>query len=102
MMNRLCVFLIFLVLLGGCRREDIREMTVVMPELKAADCEVVEKALARYEGIDKKSYKWDLEKRSLTLVYDSMKLAQSNVRYAIDEKGIKVQFPEKTDDHAGH
>jgi len=45
---------------------------------------------------------WDFEKKTLALRYDSMKIAQANIRHAIDEKGIKVAFPEKTTDRAGH
>ena len=43
-----------------------------------------------------------MEARTLTLRYDSMQVAQANIRYAIDEKGVKVAFPEKADDRAGH
>ena len=86
----------------GCTREDIREMTVVMPGLKAAEQPLVLEAIAKYNGIDKNSYKWDLAAGTLTLRYDSMQVAQSNIRYAIEERGIKVEFPKKTDNHAGY
>ena len=89
-------------LLSGCRREDIREMTVSMPGLTEADKPKVVEALAKYNGIDKSSYTWDIAAKTLTLRYDSMQIAQANVRYAIDEKGVKVAFPAKTDDRAGH
>ncbi len=94
--------LVLLALAGGCRREDIRTMTVVMPDLKAADRAVVEAALSKYRGVDASSYRWDAEGKTLTLSYDSMKVAQSNIRYAIDEKGIAVAFPTKETDRAGH
>ena len=94
-------FLVF-ALLSGCRREDFREMTVTMPGLTEANKQVVVEALAKYQGIDHSSYKWDMSAKTLTLSYDSMKIAQANVRYAIDEKGVKVSFPEKTDNHAGY
>ena len=81
--------------LPGCRRTDVREMTVVMPNLTEADKPRVVEALARYNGIDKSSYHWDFAAKTLTLRYDSMQIAQANVRYAIDEKGIKVDFPKK-------
>ena len=91
-----------LALLGGCRRTDVREMTVTMPSLREADKATVVEALARYNGIEKDSYRWDMAAKTLTLRYDSMQVAQSNIRYAIDEKGVKVAFPEKTADRAGH
>ncbi len=99
-------FLLFaaltLTLLPGCRRTDVREMTVSMPELVEADKAKVVEALSKYAGVEKDSYKWDMSAKTLTLRYDSMQIAQANIRYAIDEKGVKVAFPEKKDDRAGH
>ena len=91
-----------LTVLTGCRREDIREMTVSMPGLTEADKAKVVEALAKYNGVEKDSYKWDMNAKTLTLRYDSMQIAQANIRYAIDEKGVKVAFPAKTDNRAGH
>ena len=91
-----------LLLLSGCRRTDVREMTVSMPELVEADKAKVVAALAKYAGVEKNSFKWDMSAKTLTLRYDSMQIAQANIRYAIDEKGVKVAFPEKKDDRAGH
>ena len=100
-----CTFFILhfsLFILSGCRREDIREMTVSMPGLTEANKATVVEALQKYNGIDKGSYRWDMAAKTLTLRYDSMQIAQANIRYAIDEKGVKVAFPEKTDNRAGH
>jgi len=91
-----------LMFLPGCRRTDVREMTVSMPGLAEADKAKVVAALSKYAGVEKDSYRWDMEARTLTLRYDSMQIAQANIRYAIDEKGVKVAFPEKKDDRAGH
>lgn len=79
--------------LCGCRREDIREMTVAIPSLSEHNRQTVVKALEKYQGIDRDSYQWDFEGRKLTLRYDSMKIAQANIRYAINESGIRVAFP---------
>ncbi len=91
-----------MILLSGCRQQDIREMVVEMPALVEANCAEIANILAKYEGVDGDSFVWDLRAKTLTLKYDSMKIAQANIRYAIDEKGIKVKFPIKTDDHAGY
>ena len=102
---RLAFFLLpssFLLLACGCRREDVREMTVSMPGLTEANKAKVVEALAKYNGVQKDSYIWDMNAKTLTLRYDSMQIAQANIRYAIDEKGVKVVFPEKTDNRAGH
>lgn len=103
-MKRAALFLVLfsLVAAGGCRRQDVREMTVTMPGLKEADKQKVLGSLNKYQGVLKSSYVWDMEKKTLTLRYDSMKVAQANIRYAIDEAGVKVAFPVKTSDRAGH
>lgn len=88
--------------LPGCRREDVREMTVLIPGLTEGDKAVVIEALKKYNGINKSSYAWDMGAKTLTLRYDSMQLAEANVRYAIDERGVKVAFPEKAGNRAGH
>jgi len=92
------------ILLGssGCRREDVREMTVVMPKVAEKDKAAVESALAKYGGIDHGSYKWDFAAKTLTLRYDSMQVAQANIRYAIADKGIEVSFPSNTTGRAGY
>ena len=79
--------------LAGCRRADVREMTVSLPGLDEATKPIVVQALARYSGIEKDSYKWDFEKKTLTLRYDSMVTAQTNIRMAIADKGVEVLFP---------
>lgn len=93
---------LLLLSLSGCRREDIREMTIEMPALVETNRVEIVKVLSRYDGILTDSFVWDMRARTLTLKYDSMKIAQSNIRYAIDEKGIEVQFPVKVDNHAGY
>ena len=76
-MRSVIVLVLFAALaaLGGCRREDVREMTVLMPELKAADKAKVAEALAKYQGVLKDSYDWDMSAKTLTLKYDSMKIS---------------------------
>ena len=96
------LFLLALVLLAGCRREDVREMTVSIPGLAESNKATIVAALAKYNGIHKDSYQWDLKAGTLKLRYDSMQIAQANIRYAIDEKGIAVSFPSNTTGRAGH
>ncbi|MBO7721924.1 MAG: hypothetical protein J6T01_05925 [Kiritimatiellae bacterium] len=86
----------------GCRREDVREMTVSMPDLAESNKTQIAAALSKYNGIRHDSFVWDMNARTLTLRYDSLQIAQANIRYAIDEIGVKVAFPEKKDDRAGH
>lgn len=106
MMNRLIPLLVIVFALAGCRREDVREMTVVIPGLDVSDprkgTKVVEAVVTAQDGVFPESYVWDLDRKTLRLKYDSMKVAQANIRYAIDEHGIAVEFPQKKDDHAGY
>lgn len=94
-MKILALLSVLVALVSGCRREDIREMTVVIPSLSEHNRPQIVKALEKYQGVDHASYRWDFSGRKLTLKYDSMKIAQANIRYAINESGIRVVFPSK-------
>lgn len=80
-----------LVLSGGCRREDIREFTLTLPGLDESQKALVTEALARYNGVDKTSYRWDMAGKRFTLRYDSMQIAKENIRQAIEAKNVKVE-----------
>lgn len=86
----------------GCRREDVREMTVAIPGLAESNKATIVAALSKYNGVLKDSYQWDFKAGTLKLRYDSMQIAQANIRYAIDEKGIAVSFPSNTTGRAGY
>jgi len=89
-------------LLPGCRREDVREMTVSIPGLAESNKATVVAALAKYGGVQKDSFRWDMNSKTLTLRYDSMQIAQANIRYAIAEKGIDTVIPTNTTGRAGY
>ena len=76
---------------GGCRRADVRDFTVTIPDLTEANKAQVVEALAKYNGVQKDSYQWDLAKKTLTLRYDSMQIAKENIRQAIEAKQLKVE-----------
>ena len=100
--SSLFLFVLALVILPGCRRTDVREMTVSMPGLVEADKAKVVAALAKYAGVEKDSFRWDMSAKTLTLRYDSMQIAQANIRYAIAEKGIDTVIPTNTTGRAGY
>ncbi len=79
----------------GCRREDVRSFTVKIPALTEQNQKTVVEALAKYGGIRKDSYEWDFRAHTLTLQYDSMQIAKTNIRMAIAAKGIEVDFEDK-------
>ena len=85
MKNALLLALLPLALLG-CRREDIRVCTVSIPALTEEIRPQVVRSLAKYGGIDMDSLAFDFEKKTLTLRYDSMQIAKTNIRMAITEK----------------
>ena len=97
----LSFILVALCAVGGCRRSDVREFTVELPGLTAANKAQVVEALAKYDGVMKDSYAFDFEKKTLTLRYDSMKIARENVRQAIEAKGVQVAYPEVKGGYAG-
>lgn len=81
---------------GGCRREDFRVISFDVPGMDASNTAKIAEALRFYEGIDQKSVSFDLERKILTVRFDRMKVAQTNIRMAIEAKGVKVAWPEKT------
>ena len=89
-------------LAAGCRRNDIREVTLEVPGLNATNETAIVNALGLYEGVDRRTIKFDKAKKTVTLKYDSMKVAQTNLRMAIEEKGIAVRYPENTTGMAGY
>ena len=101
-MKYLITVLILSAALLGCRREDIRSFTVSIPGLTEQNKTTVTAALSKYNGIDKTSYQWDMNAKTLTLKYDSMQIAQTNIRMAIADKGIEVFFPSNTTGRAGY
>ena len=105
------IAIVSLAALCGCRREDIREFTVEMPSLTEADRQKVVDAFTIrspgrpprvYEGIFTDSFKFDFDKKTLTMKYDSMKIAQTNIRMLIESKGVEVLFPSNTTGVAGY
>ena len=88
--------------MAGCRREDMREVTLDIPGLNATNEVAVADAIKRFGGVDRRSIRFDQAKKTVTLKYDSMKLAHTNLRMAIEEKGVKVAFPENTSGMAGY
>ena len=107
----LLITIVALAALSGCRREDIREFTIEMPSLTEADkSKVVDAFTIRsqgrpprvYEGIFIESFKFDFDKKTLTMKYDSMKIAQTNIRMLIQSKGVDVVFPTNTTGVAGY
>lgn len=104
MSKTLFIFLAIISICLGCRREDIREVTVEIPSLTAVNQASVKEAFvirdARdprrnhvYDGIYLDSFAFDLERKTVTLRYDSMKIAHTNIRMLIEKAGLPVVYP---------
>jgi len=88
----LSVFAVLLMAAIGCRRADVREFVVEVPEATAADEAALRQALESYEGIKLRenpdAVKFDAAKHQLTVRYDSMQLAKKNIEISIAEAGF--------------
>lgn len=101
-MKTTAIALLAILALAGCRREDVRTVTVEMMGFSERDIPAITQELSKYNGVDKKSFVWDVEAKTLSLKYDSMQIAQTNIRMAIENAGVRVIYPKKTDNKAGH
>ncbi len=110
-MKRCLMVAVVVLALAGCRREDVREFTVEIPGLteankqKVAEAFIIKKAGQPpriYDGIRPDTFKFDFAKKTLTMKYDSMKIAHTNIRMLIQEAGVEVAFPSNTTGVAGY
>ncbi len=86
----------------GCRREDFREHVFEIPGMTPENINAIKKAVSVYNGVDMDSLEFDIGKKTLKIRFDSMKIARTNIRMAIEEKGIAVKYPEKKSESAGY
>ncbi len=87
-MKKIFIIMSIVLAFAGCRRTDVRDFTVSMPELTPADAPAIQAALAQYAGVDQKSVKFDFAARTLKLKYDSMQIAKKNIEMSIAERGL--------------
>lgn len=74
-------------ILAGCRRTDVRDFTVHVPELPADGLPKIQAALAKYGGVQHDSLKLDPASRTVSMRYDSMQIAKKNIEIAIAKAG---------------
>ena len=70
-----------------------------MPEMKNEACAaVVGAALRKQAGVQPKGVAIDLDKRTVTVRYDSMMTAQKNLEFAVAEAGFQAnEVPAKAE-----
>ncbi len=77
--------------LCGCRTSDIRTVTISVPDLKNEACQkLIANTFATTDGIFAESVAFDLGKRTVTVRYDSMKLAIKNIEHQIAKLGLST------------
>jgi hypothetical protein len=86
----------------GCKRSDFRRHEFHIPGMTAVNTNRIVKALSKYDGVDLDSLKWNLQTKTLSIRFDSMKVAQTNIRMAIEKENIAVSYNKKTDNVAGY
>ena len=113
MRKTIALVLLALFAAAGCRREDIREFDVEIPGLEQPMADTVKSAFfipdtrrgamggRWYDGIFVDELKFDFDRHVVRVRYDSMKIAQTNIRMLIEAKGFKVIYPENTTGRAG-
>ena len=87
-MKHAALFLAIALAVVGCRRTDVRDFTVSIPDMTAADTQAIAASLASYAGVDKASLKFDPAAKTLFLRYDSMQLAKKNIEISIAQAGF--------------
>ena len=87
-MKHAALFFVVLLAVAGCRRTDVRDFTVSIPDMAAGDAQAIAAALAPYSGVDKASLKFDPAAKTLSLRYDSMQLAKKNIEISIAQAGF--------------
>ena len=89
---------------SGCRTKDVRTVVITVPEMRCAQCKAtIERALVSLNAgmgvqFDKGAggkmgapmIRFDLEKHTVTVTYDSMMMGVKNLEFAIAEAGYGV------------
>lgn len=88
----LCIFaLVGVLAVAGCRKQDIRTVTVSVPELQNRACaRIVGDALSQQMGVQREKLKFDLSTRTVEVSYDSLLLARKNIEFAIADVGFSA------------
>ena len=74
-------------LVSSCRTRDVRTVTVNVPQMKNDACaKIIFGALSKTDGIEHTSI--DVRKKTVTVTYDSMRLAVKNIEFVIAGAGF--------------
>lgn len=87
-MKKFAIIFALSAVFAGCRRADVRDFTISIPDMTPQHEQQIKAALAPYGGVVKTSYRFDHQAKTLSLQYDSMQIAKKNVEMAIAETGL--------------
>lgn len=72
---------------GGCFRQEVQTLIVQVPQMSGEACSrVIQTALASVDGLQ--SAQADLDARTITVKYDSSKIARRNIEFVIAGAGF--------------
>lgn len=84
------VFIAALALAAGCRRIDEREFAIAVPAMTAADTNAIVQVLKGQCGVRGETVRADLDRKTVSLVYDSMLTARKNLEFALAGEGYEA------------
>ena len=83
--------LAFTCLCLSCRRQDIRTVTISVPAMRNAACtNIIAVALQKAQNIPPEWIQTDIEKRTVTVTYDSLQRATKSLEFAIADAGFQA------------
>ncbi len=72
---------------AGCRKQDLRTVTIQVPALKNQECaRIIQDAFIRHPGI--KTVQPDVAARTVRVTYNSMVIARKNLEFIIANAGF--------------
>jgi copper chaperone CopZ len=83
---------------AGCRKQDIRTVTVSVPDMRNRACaNIIGNALSQQMGVKPKEMKFDVDLRTVEVSYDSLFVAKKNIEFAIADVGFAAnEIPANT------
>lgn len=89
-MKKLIFMLMLAVCLVSCRQRDVRSVVVHVPEMQNMACaSVIRDTVLAVPGVERSpEIKIDLQKRTVTVTYDSMVTAIKNIESAVADRGF--------------
>jgi mercuric ion binding protein len=92
-MRVICSFILLLVLVvvGSCRKDDIRTAKIHVPAMQSMDCaQIIVQALVRVQTIRETDIEVLLESRTLRVRYNSLHRSVKNIEFTVTDAGFEA------------